>query len=431
MRSIVTLLVFSISVTTASVQAASITELWQHLATPEQQAAQAALAQAQAKANQASHAWVPNLSINGKSTWLTEPLTTTTEVPPLAPGMQPMSLEQELRPEQFNQARLQADWLLYGGGQVRHTAKAAEHALAAHQAQSESVRLAQLPTLVTRYRSVQLANQQVAIRQQAVGRLTGHLDRARKMQQQGQLADIDVLKVRTELAMANQLLLQAKNDQALANQALTSLLEKPVSVTLTMPIPSSVVIDDSQVLTTNADLQALAAKEAASQSQALVSRASLLPKVFVFAQHELIADELAASEPETAVGIGWQWQLVDRRGRLQQLQQAQSAVEEIRYQRQAAVRDVQLAINQQQNRLQNALEQVSAIEQRLALARQQRRLADQSFAAGLATVQDITDAELNYAAIELEQQQAVLQAHIALAELAKLAGDEQVYFSAI
>lgn len=46
-------------------------------------------------------------------------------------------------------------------------------------------------------------------------------------------------------------------------------------------------------------------------------------------------------------------------------------------------------------------------------------------------MQDVTDAELAYAAIALEQQNAVLQAHLSLAQLAVLSGDESLYFSAL
>lgn len=74
---------------------------------------------------------------------------------------------------------------------------------------------------------------------------------------------------------------------------------------------------------------------------------------------------------------------------------------------------------------------MDAIAQKLTLAEQQRRLASQSFNAGLATVQDVTDAELAYAAIALEQQNAVLQAHLSLAQLAVLSGDDTLYFSAL
>lgn len=431
MRSIIVLLVLSTVVISTTSDAKSIEQLWQQIATAEEGAAQARLSARQAQASQAQRAWLPNITIEGRSTWLAEPLTNTTDVPPLAPGMQPMTLEQTLRPDQFNKVSVQANWLVFAGGQVRYQNIAAGHAQTAQAAQLKAVRLAQLPTLVERYRKVQLAHQQVYIRQQAQARLQAHVHRAEQLQAQGQLAQIDVLSVQTELAQAKQALTQANSDLTLAELALATHANERVNATGQLPRPKSIRFDMGAAVQFNPNLQALAAAQSASSAQAKVSRGKLLPSVYTFAQHELLPDELAASEPQTAVGIGFTWQLVDRSGRFQQLKQAQAKEQEAKYNLQAAQRDIRLAIARQQHLFNGALEQVDAIAQKLNLAEQQRRLASQSFNAGLATVQDVTDAELAYAAIALEQQNAVLQAHLSLAQLAVLSGDESLYFSAL
>ena len=325
-------------------------------------------------------------------------------------------------------ASLQAMWPIYTGGQI--TAAQGIHAaqVAEKEQQLQLATRDMFTLLVDRYYAVSVTEMLMQTQIQLVASLTEHADHAFKLEKQGQIAKVDRLNAQVALENARVSAGSAKRQHEMALIALSRMLHQP-QVTTASPLfmatnEPSLPRLSQLTLTQHPALRLLEAKEAQANGLIDVEQGRYKPTVFLYGNYTLYEDDSLFSqvEPDWMVGVGVKVPLLSRDGRSGKVEAAKSALLQARHTKAQTQQDLSLLLDQSYRQLQQAQEEVLALDVSLSLAEENLRLRDIAFNQGLSTSIDRVDAELTLSAVKTQQLGAKYRYVQAYARLMTISG---------
>lgn len=305
----------------------------------------------------------------------------------------------QLHDREFGRAAATMTLPLYTGGRIRAGIDAAQASLAASEATVDGVRAELQVLLVQRYFSQVLATQAYQVRAATVATLTEHLSRAQRLQEEGQVAQTEVLRARVALSEARAEQESARHQLHLAESALAALLASPASFELTSTLPEPPQLPLLAPLIegaaqSNPSLRAAREQYSRAQAGARAARGEQLPTVALFAEHKLYNHNLDIMTSDWLVGVRMNWTLFGGGSARSRTQAAEVQAEEVSYRLAHGVRNIELLVRQQHSRMADALSRLEAYTDMQALAEESLRAQQRAFAAGMASSLDVVDAEL-------------------------------------
>lgn len=323
---------------------------------------------------------------------------------------------------------LTASQPLYAGGRIQAGIRAANAAVAAAEAQRNGQHGSLLLELVQRYFGHRLATQSVAVRRTTADSLSRHLDNARKLEREGQIARAERLRAEVALADAQRELLTAQRQEDLARRGLAALLATsdellPVTAIPAPPPPESLESLTERALRANPQLTRAAEQKTRAEQGMIAARGEFAPAIGLFALGNLYSHDPILREPDWAIGVRLDWPLFDGFQRRSRLQAARAQLEQVDLLAAAGRRDVALLVAQRYLTLADALDQVRSYETTRALADESLRAQQRAFAEGLATSLDVVDAQLALSRVKLGILSAHFDAAIAQAGLFEACGE--------
>ncbi len=277
------------------------------------------------------------------------------------------------------------------------------------------------------YFGVVLAQQVMLTRSDAEKRLYQHLDNAKKLEKQGQIARVERLKAEASHATAKVEQNKAVRTLEIAQLALNSLLKadnnaNPVNklfINNAMPMLSDMI---GATLNNHPGLGVLEAKRMQAQGLITVRRAIYLPEAFMFGSYNLYEQETLAAElaPDWLVGIKLKIPITSRSGRSEKLRAARTTLIKIDHLKAQAIRDLGLLVEKTWREAQTAQEEYIGLAPSLELAYENIRLRAVAFAQGLSTSLEVVDAQLFLVKVRTQRQIAAYQYVLSLARLLAL-----------
>lgn len=329
---------------------------------------------------------------------------------------------------------IRAIWPIFTGGRI-----SAAQDIAAAQADEAKYMLAmkqqgKFEDLSKYYFGVVLTQQVLETRRNVEQGLKEHLDYAKKMEEQGQIARVQRLQAEVSYDKAKVETKKAQRDVEIAQMALTHLIKSPslaqpstkLFINESLP-PMQVFLD--KTLSDYPGLSILDAKEKQASGLVEVEKGKYYPEVYVYGNYNIYKDDtlVGDSSPDWLVGVGVSIPLLDTSGRSDKVGAAHSAIKKVGYLRAQAKQDLSLLVEKTYREANQALEEYNGLGSNVDMAEENIRLQKKAFSQGLSTSLDVVDAEMYLNNIKTQRSAAAYQYVLSLSRLLAVSGEEDSF----
>lgn len=325
-------------------------------------------------------------------------------------------------------AMISATWPIYTGGQITAKQNALEHEVR-EAAAARDARLEEKDAdLAARYWGVQLARSVEDLRKKALADEEEQVHRAKRFEAKGLISKIERMSVEVSRDAARRELVAAGTSARVAEAELMSALREKSLPHLATPL--FILTGD---LGTLSEWQARAranspvlARIDAQKSRAgegvRAAEGAFHPQVFAFGTKNLIKHYLTPVEPDWMVGIGVKFTLWSNQDRFAALAAARSVEEKAGAARSEADNALATTVEVAFLRTTQAREEYDLTASTVALAAENLRLRESSFAEGLSTALDVREARTQLVGAQIAQRAVAYKFVVSWAMLHAAAG---------
>lgn len=326
---------------------------------------------------------------------------------------------------------------LYAGGAIKAVNELGKLAL---KDSKEALRLKTLSTfekLAGIYYGVVLNQEMLKTLQEVENGHKLHLENAKKLQQAGQIAKIEVLTAQVAYNRAKNDTLKAKDSLEVAQLALQTILSddkldyKPTSKLSIKPnskAPSLKILLD-KTLSSYPMLNQVKIKENQAQEALKLARSSFIPHFALFGSYTYHRHDsiLGSSMPSWYVGVGMTMPLLDNTGSYQKFQASKIAQLEVSQIKAQAIKDISLLVEKTYKEALQAKEFYFVLNSSIALAEENLKLQEQAFKQGMGTSTKVVDARNLLSKAKIEQQSVAYKYILSIAKLMALSDQIQTF----
>ena len=408
-------------------------------------AAQKEVEQFKANKNAARGLYLPKVSIDGRYTYIDDPIIINLE--PIRSAMQPLynfhipgytlpAFALEVQDDKFFKSQITATLPLFAGGKISAANKASSASLDEALAKLEQQQNNILSELTTKYFGAILAEEAVKIRREFLKNTEQNAKEARQMFKAGTISKVEKMAIEITSAQAQRDYDASLNDAAMAQTVLKNLLseegEISFSSSLFMPdqnkIPS-LEFFKQRALNNNPSLKIVEANLEKTKANIKAQTSDFLPTVYLFAMHELYTKDLTLLEPEYAYGIGFSWNIFEGGSSYNKTKAAQAQKESVLELQQKAVKDIQTAIEYYYKKMQNAAMTYKAVQKEISFSDEFYRARKLGFKAGTSTSLEVNTALTYKLKTQLDSIKAEYDYLVCLATILSLTGDTNTFES--
>jgi outer membrane protein len=333
-------------------------------------------------------------------------------------------------------SRVDVQWPLYNGGRFAALERAARREAGAASAELDAVR-SDLRLEITRaYWTLVTAIESLDVVNQAVASIQAHLQVVRSQLDAGLIPPNDVLVVEAQESRQRMLSIQARVSRDVVEAELARLVGAPPGTKIQPASP----LDRSGQPELSIESAIQAAREARADRRALVER--------VNAADEQGNAAIAGTRPTVGVGGGfdyarpnprvfpredvWRtawdatvsmnWPIFDGGRTRAEIAEAAAAGRAVRARLDEFDSRLEVEVRQRTSELEAGRAAIAAAGDAVRAATEARRVAGERFGAGVATSTDVLDAQMALLQAELDRTQAIANARVAEARLARALG---------
>ncbi len=408
-------------------------------------AAKKEVEQFKANKNAARGLYLPKVSIDGRYTYIDDPIIINLE--PIRGAIQPLynfhipgytlpAFALEVQDDKFFKSQITATLPLFAGGKISAANKASSASLNEALAKLEQQQNNILSELTTKYFGAILAEEAVKIRKEFLNNTNQNAKEAKQMFKAGTISKVEKMAIEITAAQAQRDYDASLNDAAMAQTVLKNLLSEKddisFSSSLFMPnqdkIPS-LEFFKKRALSNNPSLKIVEANLDKTKANIKVQSGEFLPSVYLFAKHELYTKDLTILEPEYAYGIGFSWNIFEGGSSYNKTKAAKRQKESVEELQQNAVKDIQTAIEYYYKKMQNAAMTYKAVQKEITFSDEFYRARKLGFKAGTSTSLEVNTALTYKLKTRLDSIKAEYDYLVCLATILSLTGDTNTFES--
>ena len=162
--------------------------------------------------------------------------------------------------------------------------------------------------------------------------------------------------------------------------------------------------------------------------QLKIGRSGYLPNIALIGKQTLYADGVDKYlMPRTMIGVGFTWNIFDGLDREKRIRQARLTSQSLAIGKEKAVTDLQVGVDKFYSQMQNAMDNVKALNTTLEMSNELVRIREKSFKEGMATSSDVVDAEVVLSKVKTAFLLAYYQYDVALANLLSICGIPEAF----
>lgn len=326
-------------------------------------------------------------------------------------------------------ASLNMVWPLYTGGMITAKQEALRHKVTQSRAERDATEQTLDTELAAKYWGVQLARSVEALRSQMLEDEEESLARAKRFEERGVIAPIERMTVEVSRDTAKRELIVAQTNRRVAETELGHLLKTDAIPELRTPL---FVIDGDlgtltdwteKALRLNPQLTGVRAQRNQALEGVKAAEGAFHPKLFVYGQKNLIKHYLTLPEPDWIAGIGVTFTLWSQSDRRASLRAAEALVTKADAAHSEVENVLKNAVEVAYLRVTEARHEYRLTESTVALARENLRLREKSFAEGLSTALDLNTARSQLTGAEIARRGAAYKFVVSWAMLHAASGD--------
>ena len=326
-------------------------------------------------------------------------------------------------------------WPNFTGGKRIYAGKIGKKLVSVAEVNREQVSANQQALLIESYFGLRLGQRVVEVKTETYNSLKIHYDQALKLEQQGMINRAERLVAQVSMEEAKRELESARKDLEVASQALKSLInigeEQVIRTTTSLFINESIPSANyfkEMIPFNNYLVNQLKLQENIAGDQLKIGRSGYLPNIALIGKQTLYADGVDKYlMPRTMIGVGFTWNIFDGLDREKRIRQARLTSQSLAIGKEKAVTDLQVGVDKFYSQMQNAMDNVKALNTTLEMSNELVRIREKSFKEGMATSSDVVDAEVVLSKVKTAFLLAYYQYDVALANLLSICGIPEAF----
>lgn len=326
-------------------------------------------------------------------------------------------------------------WPVFTGGKRIYANKIGQTMVAMAEVNRSQVDATQQALLVEAYFGLRLGQRVVEVREETYNALKTHYDQAIQLEQNGMINRAERLFAQVSLEEAKRELESARKEQHVAVQALKSLinLESEQGVNTTTPLFINTAVPPiqhfkEQIVGGNYIVDQLRLQETMAENELKIAHSAYIPNIALFGKQTLYNHGIDKYlMPRTMVGVGFTWNLFDGLSREKSIRQAKIARQSLVLGKEKAISELEVGVEKFYSQLQNALDNVKALNTTLEMSRELVRIREKSFREGMATSSEVVDAEVMLSKVKTAFLLAYYQYDVALIHLLSACGTPEQF----
>ena len=321
-------------------------------------------------------------------------------------------------------------WPLFTGGKRMYASRIGITLVSSAEVNKDQVNATQQALLIANYFGLRLGQRVVQVREETFHSLLNHYEQAVKLEQQGMINKAERLFAQVNMEEARRELEQSRKDLGVANQSLKSLIniEDQTKIHTTTQLfynesMPSVDYFKSMIPYNSYVVNQLKLQESISNDEMKVARAGYFPNIAFIGKQTIWNHGVSRYlMPRNMIGVGFTWNIFDGLDREKKVRQARLTSQSISIGKEKAISDLEVAVDEFYTQMQNAMDNIKALNSTLAMGEELVRVRVKSFKEGMATSTDVVDAEVLLAKVKLAFLLAFYQYDVALANLLSVCG---------
>lgn len=326
---------------------------------------------------------------------------------------------------------LEAAIPLYTGGQLENNIKANEIGVDISDLNLENTKQQIKLDTTAGYYSILQNRNLVGVNKETVDQLQEHLNVVSARYAAGTVAKSDVLRSQTELADAQQNLVNAENNYDLSMSSLNNIIGLPIQTRLNIKdelryTKYDLNFDDCVDTAMANRPDGVAAVKAVEQAQANVNmaKAGNLPQVEAYTSYTIDGNDAFKDDfaEQAQVGVRANWNIFDNNVTKAQVRQAEAALAKAQENAQYVREGIQLEVHQAYLSLLAAEKNIKTTSVAVNQATEDYQIAQVRYSAGVGTNIDVMDASVALTTAKTNYVQALYDYNVSKAQLDKAMG---------
>jgi outer membrane protein TolC len=344
--------------------------------------------------------------------------------------------KQTLKKQDYKSAAFTVVQPVFTGGKLWAYKKLTSAEEDAAQADLRQIKNDRISETVQNYLIVVLLKDVIKTREEVLYGVTKHRDRAKRLLEEGLIANYNLLRAEVAVADAENNLSNDRNNLEVAMIALKNTMGVGENSTVTISdslvfagFSESQEVINSTAVENNPVLKLISYKKEAAAEKFNIERSAFLPSVAAFGKYELYPEYLSALEPRWVVGIQASFNLFNGLKDYSKMQAASHLEDEVSFLQKDTESKISLLVSKSYKDVLNASERYFKTNKIIDLARENLRLNDKRFETGLGTSLEVIDAHLSYEKASVDNKTAIYEYYRSLVNLYNAAGEPEKMLS--
>lgn len=345
------------------------------------------------------------------------------------------SLHFPLMPQDLTTIDANITWPVFTGGKRVFASKIGKTMVSIAETDRNQINATLQTALIESYFALRLGQKVVVVRQETYHALRKHYENALKLEANGMINKAERLFTQVSMDEAKRELESARKDILVAQKALKSIIgmntADEIHPTTALFINESLPSADyfkAMIPGSNYTVNKLRMQENIALNQLKISRSAYTPNIAVFGKQTLYAHGIEKNLlPRTMVGVAFTWNIFDGLDRERRIQQARITGQSLALGKSQAITDLEVGIDKFYSQIQNALDNVTALNTTIELSDELLRIRKKSFTEGMGTSSDVIDAEVIVSKTKIAYLLAYYEYDVALINLLSTCGIPEAF----
>lgn len=340
-----------------------------------------------------------------------------------------------LTPQNISTVDATLTYPLFTGGKRIYAGKIGKEIIKAAEVGKLQVDAGLKIALIQAYYGLRLSKRVVDVRQQAYQSLEKHYQNALKLEENGMINKAERLFVEVNLKEAKRELEAANKNLSLTENGLKKLISidsdntidpiSPLFINDTIPSANyfkNLITDNSYAI------KQLNIQKEIANNQVKIANAAYMPEIALLGKQTLYSDGIPKNMmPRTFIGAGFTWNIFDGFAREKKIKEARVNKQILELQKDKAVDETELAIDKFYNQIQNALDDVDALNTTIEMSSELLRIRQQAYKEGMATSTEVVDAEVMLSKVQIAYLMAYYEYDMGLINLLSICGIPETF----
>jgi outer membrane protein len=329
--------------------------------------------------------------------------------------------------------------LLYNGGRTSIQSDLGRNLVGAERVNNQRLQQGIVFSVARAYLLLLKAERIVAVQELAIGNLREHVTTAELLYRSGKVSQLDVLKAQTQLALANEELVKAKNSVTVRRQELFGAMGidttfECTTVDLTEQLwqreQARSLREDSllSLLNRHPDLQRAELDAQGREQEISLARTDYYPSALVRGSYNWEDSRVLPGHKNWNIGVGISFPIFQGGATRASVDQATARAKAGRAMEEALRQKLQVAVRTTLTTLDDARSRVRSAREIVRLAEESEKIAALKYKTGKGTSLDVLDAEIVLTNARMNHIQVLTDYALATAELNFNLGSTEVPF---